>query len=375
MFSSQMPSGLDLLVAIVGEPGDSKTKAGKLGRMSMPVPDVMDCPMYLLGMIDGLSISSGPGLIESFMGVEDGERKQVHNNGLFYCDEGSVLEAISARNGEILDEILRCIFAGTPLSTPNATKDRWRYVEGYCIGVVINMTPKAVGPLLPQSSDGSPQRFLWFSAVDPNMPRFPEKCEPARNRATEGGRRDTFRPLDRRRTRPPAVAAADRPNQGRPARRTPWLGPGKGSCDPHALGWPEVGGARRLGAGRDHRQRVLCDAEACRSPIRRARTSPLCTAGTRVRRPPSRRRGGQSRSGGGQSHQEHTAGRPSSSPRRLEQGVETEGKLKNKLRSNLRALWPEASAFAVKEGWLKRSVSGGHRVLRQRPGRAAHSCC
>ena len=165
-----MPSGLDLLVAIVGEPGDSKTMAWKLGRLSMPKLDTMNCPTHLLDMIDGLSISSGPGLIESFMG-EEGDECKPATNGLFYCDEGSVLKQISARNGEILDEILRSIFAGTPLSTPNATKERWRHVEGYCIGVVINMTPKAVGPLLAQSGDGSPQRFLWLSAADPNMPR------------------------------------------------------------------------------------------------------------------------------------------------------------------------------------------------------------
>ena len=87
MFSRPDPSGLDLLVAILGNPGDSKTMAWKLGRRSMPILDLMNCPKHLLGMIDGLSISSGPGFIESFMGEGGGERKQVHTNGLFYCDE------------------------------------------------------------------------------------------------------------------------------------------------------------------------------------------------------------------------------------------------------------------------------------------------
>lgn len=128
MFSTPKPGGLSLLIAIVGDPGASKTQAMELGRLVMPPPGVLDCSFSLAEMIDGLGISSGPGLIEQFMGENNGERVQVRHNGLFLCDEGSVLKAIASRTGEILDEVLRCIFAGTPLSTPNATKDRFRHL-------------------------------------------------------------------------------------------------------------------------------------------------------------------------------------------------------------------------------------------------------
>ena len=351
MYSRPDPSGLDLLVAILGNPGDSKTMAWKLGRRSMPIPDLMNCPKHLLGMIDGLSISSGPGLIEGFMGEEGGERKQVHTNGLFYCDEGSVLKQISARNGEILDEILRCIFAGTPLSTPNATKERWRHVEGYCVGVVINMTPNAVGTLLAQSSDGSPQRFLWFSAVDPNMPRFPEKCEPSRIELPKEAVEIHFDPS--------IVAELDHQLWQRHA--------GRIKVDPldvH-LGWVRAKVAAILALWDGRRSVERDDWELAGTIVRvscAARKHAAAQSATieQARCVQQGRAAGVRQAAAEEAKAVENIRRGALQAARVvwNQGVETEGKLRNRLRSNLRTLWREASALAVKEGWL-RCFTGG----------------
>lgn len=360
MFSSPIPSGLDLLVAIVGEPGESKTKAGKLGRMSMPKPDTEKCPLHLVDLIDGIGISSGPGIIESFMGcVEKGERVQTATNGLFYCDEGSVLKQINSRNGEILDEVLRCIFSGTPLSTPNATKDRWRHVEGYCIGVVINMTPKAVGPLLAQSGDGSPQRFLWFSAADPNMPRFAEKCEPPRIELPEEPVEIQFDPS--------IVADLD---------HRLWLRQtGQLKVDPldvH-LGWVQakVAAILTLWDGRRSVERhdwALAGTIIDVSCSTRRHVAALSAAIEQESHVKQGRAAGVRQAAAEEARVEAEETKAVDNMRRgalqaarvvWNEGPQTEGKLKNKLRSNLRALWTEASRFAQKEGWLKRSASGG----------------
>lgn len=360
MFSRPDPSGLDLLVAILGNPGDSKTMAWKLGRRSMPIPDLMNCPKHLLGMIDGLSISSGPGLIESFMGCDEkGKRVQTSTNGLFYCDEGSVLKQISARNGEILDEILRSIFAGTPLSTPNATKDRWRHVEGYCIGVVINMTPNAVGTLLAQSSDGSPQRFLWFSAVDPSMPRFPEKCEPPRIVLPKEAVEIRFDPS--------IVAELDHQLWQRHAGRIK-----VDSLDVH-LGWvrAKVAAILALWDGRDFVRRddwELAGTIVSVSCAARKRAAAQSATIEQARCVQQGRAAGVRQAAAEEARAEVEETKAVENIRRgalqaarvvWNEGVETEGKLRNRLRSNLRTLWREAWAFAVKEGWLKRSVNGG----------------
>ena len=52
MFSRSEPSGLDLLVSVLGPPGASKTASLKLGRRLMPIPgsaDILHRPVHLLG--------------------------------------------------------------------------------------------------------------------------------------------------------------------------------------------------------------------------------------------------------------------------------------------------------------------------------------
>ena len=361
MFSCEMPSGLDLLVAIVGDPGASKTKAMKLGRMSMPKPsDELHCPLYLADMIDGLGISSGPGLIEHFMGYDDkGERVQLRTNALFCCDEGSVLKAIGSRNGETLDEILRSIFAGTPLSTPNATKERWRHVEDYCVGVVINLQPKSVGLLLSQSDDGSPQRFLWSPATDPNMPEFPEKSTAPRI-VLPTKALDVKFDLS-------IVAELDR-QQFKRARGEVKVDP----LDVH-LGWVRAKVAAIFALWDGGRTLVTRDDWKLAGDVIEASCATRRDVATRYAAIEHERRVQEGRASGVRQAAAEEARAEMEEAKAVEnirrgalqaarvvwnQGVETEGKLKNRLRSNIRELWREASALAVKEGWLRRFTDG-----------------
>ena len=52
----------------------------------------------------------------------------------------------------------------------NASADTTRIVNDYCLGIIINFPPEAAKQLLSEDKLGTPQRFLWASAIDPNIP-------------------------------------------------------------------------------------------------------------------------------------------------------------------------------------------------------------
>ncbi|MFE6388379.1 bifunctional DNA primase/polymerase [Nocardiopsis dassonvillei] len=177
------PASLNLFVAIVGKSGAGKTSgvSGALERL-MPVPDTLE------GFRDGLPLGSGEGIVEAYMGTvweedhnnlkKDGTpkqvqvRKQVRNNAFFRLDEGESLTKQLERSGTTVGPIMRSAWVGDLLGQANARQETTRILPrgSYAMGLLIGYQEETAGALLDDSAAGTPQRFLFCNATDPNIP-------------------------------------------------------------------------------------------------------------------------------------------------------------------------------------------------------------
>lgn len=187
---------LGLFGGAVGGTGLGKTLANHAAQ------DLLLVPTYLArdGVADhrkfkdGIGVGTGEGLIEAFMGMVDEEtgevhrvatraakvgdpvtekvRRQVRHNAYFFLDEGETLAKLMERNGATIGPILRSAWAGTSLGQQLADGERTRFIDrfSYAIGMVIGFQPETVQSLLADGAAGTPQRFLWMSGYDLDLP-------------------------------------------------------------------------------------------------------------------------------------------------------------------------------------------------------------
>ena len=166
--------GLTFYIGLVGPSGASKSSAAAEARDQIPCPT----PEWVADM---LPIGSGEGLVECLFDVveqqdEDGRKTKVKTQTRFgafvYIDEGAVLGELAQRRGSTLLPTLRAAYTHGTLGQTNATAERRRVVEGsrYVYGLVLGIQPELAGPILDDAAAGTPQRFVWFSAIDPDMP-------------------------------------------------------------------------------------------------------------------------------------------------------------------------------------------------------------
>lgn len=169
------PCGMTLYSGIVGPSGASKSSALGTGAELLPC----DNP----AVADLLPIGSGEGIVEclfDFIERDDGKPKvkeQVHYGAIVYIDEGSMVADFANRRGSILLPVLRTAFTHGTIGQTNATTDRKRIVRGdrYVYGIVMGIQAELAGPLLGDYAAGTPQRFLWLSATDPDIPHEREE--------------------------------------------------------------------------------------------------------------------------------------------------------------------------------------------------------
>ncbi|GAA2389130.1 hypothetical protein GCM10010420_10820 [Streptomyces glaucosporus] len=177
-------TSLNLIVASIGPPGVSKSQSATLGHRLLPA---VEFPHARLG-----NIGSGEGIAEAFMGVREvgtgeeaknhrpvTERGQVRTSAFLEADEGELLTKLGERSGSTLGTTLRSAFSGAPLGQLNATKERQRDVRDYALGLAISFQPETARPLFKEAAQGTPQRLLYFSAIDPLMPPPPPVQEAA----------------------------------------------------------------------------------------------------------------------------------------------------------------------------------------------------
>jgi hypothetical protein len=184
---------LNLFVNVMGPPGSGKSSAYGVAVELLPLVHPVDEPGKI-AVADQLPIGSGEGLVEAlfeFVWEKDettGKARQVKHqtyyNASFYVDEGSALTALGNRAGSTTLSTLRTIFSGGVLGQANASMERKRIVPAgrYTMGVVVALQDELAGALLEGEAAGTPQRFVWLSAIDPSipdvLPEFPSRGLP-----------------------------------------------------------------------------------------------------------------------------------------------------------------------------------------------------
>jgi hypothetical protein len=216
---------LSLFACLLSGSGIGKSDAYKAAKRLTRLPSYLLEPGGAVNMDvfrDGLNISTGEGLAETYMGTVELEatnpdgsvkmairgrgrnavpepemvkvRRAVRHRAFFFVDEGEALtKLMHERSGATLGPHLRTAWSGGTLSQANASEDRFRLVpaESYTMGVIIGYQPETAVAMLSDVGPGTPQRFLWFGATDTEMPdpeedfEFPEPMTvPAEERRT-----------------------------------------------------------------------------------------------------------------------------------------------------------------------------------------------
>jgi hypothetical protein len=162
---------LNYFTIAVGPSGAGKSSGSAIADELLPrPPKVEDKPL-----------GSGEGLAENYMGTvteegPDGKKKQVRrqvlHNVFVYGDEGAALTEMMQRKGATLPEALRRAWTGGALGQSNATTERTRVIPAgnYRLGLLIGFQPEVAAMLMADAIAGTPQRFTFAWAGDPNIP-------------------------------------------------------------------------------------------------------------------------------------------------------------------------------------------------------------
>lgn len=174
------PASLNLGIAVVAGSGGGKSSAINISQELMG----------LVGMEQDRiehGFGSGEGLVDLFlqpeMAVDDhGKLRPTGENvladdprAIVVCDEVEILDAVGGRQGSSLFPMMRDTLTGEGLNMSNARAGgRSRNVpkRSYRAIVVMGVQPGRSDILLSeqQVSVGTPQRFLWSRATDPDRP-------------------------------------------------------------------------------------------------------------------------------------------------------------------------------------------------------------
>lgn len=166
--------GLTYYAAIVGSSEAGKSAAVAVAAQLVPAPE---------GVIDGLPVGTGEGMIDVLFHMFDGqdeltgrhvrEKRQNKHAAIFAIDEGQTLADLGSRRGSTIMQTLRSAWTSSTLGQANAGVETKRIApaHSYVYGITLNIQPELAGPFLSEAAGGTPQRFLWMSANDPDAPQ------------------------------------------------------------------------------------------------------------------------------------------------------------------------------------------------------------
>lgn len=166
-------ASLNLFVALVGPSGSGKDSARKVAREAVDwVPMFITAP-----------IGSGEGLSHMFMrpGGKDEPAEQYNTAALVTIGEIDTLTALVKRQSSTVAGQLRQAAMGEQLGFFYVDKDKRMMVpeHSYRLCLIVGVQPGRGAALLDDTDGGTPQRFLWMPATDPEAPdEVPDAPEP-----------------------------------------------------------------------------------------------------------------------------------------------------------------------------------------------------
>lgn len=200
-FNSGKPGNLNLFVNLIAPSGIGKSEAMRSAAQ------LIELPPYLTDRYGDpdrdrwreSALGSGEGMAEIYMGTKDVETGEIYrsgpdkgqpktrpirimlrNNAFLHLDEGETLTKMLERKGATVGQTMRTAWVGGALGAANARDETTRDIpaRSYAMGMVIGFQPLAAQQLLSDGGGGTPQRFLWLSALDQNMAASPSEPPP-----------------------------------------------------------------------------------------------------------------------------------------------------------------------------------------------------
>lgn len=178
-------ASLNTFVGLVGSSGDGKGAAERVASecLQLGVPLRTATP------------GSGEGLTDAYKERRGKDEEWVDDRHavLFTVPEIDTLAALGSRQGSTLMPELRRAWSGESLGHHYRDKTKRITVEAqqYRLCLVAGVQPQRARALLDDADGGTPQRFVWASAIDPNAPDvLPEWPAPLRWRPPHWARDD-----------------------------------------------------------------------------------------------------------------------------------------------------------------------------------------
>lgn len=118
------------------------------------------------------NLGSGEGLISAYkLPKEKGFPQAFRESVMFIASEVEMMRSLGARTGSTLMPMLRQAFSGETLGFTYRIDDTHLRAHTYRLTYVCGVQPETAGPLLDDVHGGTPQRFMWFPALDRRMTR------------------------------------------------------------------------------------------------------------------------------------------------------------------------------------------------------------
>jgi len=161
-----------LCVAIVGRSGTGKSAANSAARQILNISH----EQYRFD----ISLGTGQGLIEAYLrpmrkteeGFEEGLKVQKYLGCHFQVDEGSGLVALASKKEDITLDMTRSLWSGEPVGQANASASTSRYLpaNSAAFGLQVGFQPDVAATFITVGAGlGTPQRFLWANATNPDQ--------------------------------------------------------------------------------------------------------------------------------------------------------------------------------------------------------------
>jgi hypothetical protein len=166
-------ASLNFLGSVVGSSGSGKSTAGDVARDLAPINRT--------DVVADIPLGSGEGIAEQYFEwiseeQPDGKRKQVKRqtkSSLYVMlDEGQALGEMGSRKGATLLPTLRSAWSGQTIGNTNASAETRRIVpaHSYRLALMVGFQAEHAVGLIDDAAGGTPQRFVFASANDPNIP-------------------------------------------------------------------------------------------------------------------------------------------------------------------------------------------------------------